>query len=371
MRLIGLALLFVLGATTLLPGQNSTFERQDNIIPNAGFERYSGTPIGWFYKGQHFSTVMKYWNSATGASPDIFGPKVRVPSHWAAKGFGDQQPHNGESMVGITVFGCEQGKPHCREYIQIQMSEPLVIGQNYYAEFWVNHLPRSLQTDNLGMYFSEEQVKMKIDAPLKFSPQIEANHIVSAASKSWVKISGRFTAETEASYLIIGNFYPDSLTQVKKPVANHLNYAYYYIDDVLVKKEEPILTVPLKPDDLSQITIEEGKIVQLKNIFFDHDKSELLPRSYIELHKLRQLMLDHPTMIIEISGHTDAVGNFDYNLYLSRKRAQSVVEFLNNNGVARKRTRYKGYGNMQPVASNDTEEGRSLNRRVEFLIIHK
>jgi len=112
----------------------------ENIVPNPGFESYSGTPIGWFYKGKHFTDVMKYWDSATSASPDVFGPKVRVPAHWAAKGFGKQSAHLGKSMAGITAYGCEEGKPHCREYIQIQLEEPLVIGQGYYAEFYVSHL---------------------------------------------------------------------------------------------------------------------------------------------------------------------------------------------------------------------------------------
>ncbi|MFT5384016.1 MAG: outer membrane protein OmpA-like peptidoglycan-associated protein [Saprospiraceae bacterium] len=74
-------------------------------------------------------------------------------------------------------------------------------------------------------------------------------------------------------------------------------------------------------------------------------------------------------MVIEIRGHTDSMGEDNYNMYLSRKRAKAVVEFLNENGISRSRTRYKGFGNTDPVATNQSEEGRQLNRRVEFLII--
>ena len=80
-------------------------------------------------------------------------------------------------------------------------------------------------------------------------------------------------------------------------------------------------------------------------------------------------MVDNPEMVIEIRGHTDSQGEHDYNIYLSRKRAKAVVEYLNENGISRSRTRYKGFGHTQPVAENDTDEGRQLNRRVEFLII--
>lgn len=341
----------------------------ENIVPNPSFESYSGTPIGWFYKGKHFTDIMKYWDSATAASPDVFGPKVRVPAHWAAKGFGKQNPHLGESMTGITAYGCEEGKPHCREYMQIQLKEPLVIGQGYYAEFYVSHLPRSIQINNLGMFFSKTKVKVNTDALLDYEPQFFAKEVLSAPEHKWVKVSGNFVADKEAEYLVIGNFFPDSLTAKKIPFSNCLNYAYYYIDDVVIKKTDPFVEVPIKEDDLCCISVEEGKIIQLKNIFFDTDKAELLPRSYVELNKLLNLMLDNPTMVIEIRGHTDSLGEHDYNIYLSRKRAKAVVEYLNKKGISRSRTRYKGYGNTQPVASNETDSGRQKNRRVEFLII--
>jgi outer membrane protein OmpA-like peptidoglycan-associated protein len=368
MKQLCLAFLYLLiGFTTL--AQSSERPKDVNIIPNPGFERYSSTPIGWFYKGKHFTDVMKYWGSATAASPDVFGPKVRVPAHWSDKGFGAQIPHGGESMAGITTYGCEEGKPHCREYIQIQLNEPLVVGQGYYAEFYTSHLPRSIQIADIGMYFSKQKITEKTDLQLDFEPQVISDHILSAPDHNWVKVSGEFIAKNEADYLLIGNFLPDSLTRKRIPFDNCLNYAYYYIDDVVLRKTEPYVEVPIREDDLCCITVEEGKIIQLRDIFFDTDKSELLPRSFVELNKLLALMQDNPGMIIEIRGHTDIMGKDNYNLYLSRKRAKAVVEFLNQNGIDRSRTHYKGFGNTDPIASNDTEEGRQLNRRVEFLIL--
>lgn len=343
----------------------------ENIVPNPSFEKYASSPIGWFYKGQHFTKVMKYWNSATAASPDVFGPKVRVPTHWASKGFGEQQAHSGSSMVGITAYGCENGKPHCREYIQIQLKEPLVVGQSYYAEFYAAPLSRGLRINNLAMYFSKEQIGLSIAAPIEVTPQVHAEEIVGPNGTSWYRISGRFKAEAESEYLTIGNFCPDTLTNVFAPYTNGVNYAYYYIDDVSIKKEKPILKVPIKEDDLSRITIEEGKVVQLKNIFFDSDKSELLPRSYVELNKLLKLLRNHPTMIIEISGHTDSTGDFDYNLFLSQRRAKSVVDFLIKHGISPSRTLYKGFGSTKSISSNDNENGRQMNRRVEVLILRE
>jgi len=125
-----------------------------NIVPNPGFERFDNAPIGWSYKGSYVGEVVKYWFSATTASPDVYGPGVHVPQDWAEKGFGKQKPHSGKSMAGLTLFGCTNGKPHCREYVEIQLAEPLVIGQAYHVEFWVTHLEKSLQINNLGAYFT-------------------------------------------------------------------------------------------------------------------------------------------------------------------------------------------------------------------------
>ncbi len=366
-RIVIFLLLFVLFGS--LAAQ--TPEQNLNLVPNPGFEQYSSTPIGWFYKGDHFSKVMKYWNSASAASPDVFGPKVRVPGQWEAKGFGQQKVHGGESMVGLTVYGCTNGKPHCREYIQIQLREPLVIGQQYYLQFWTSHLPRSLQVNQLGAHFSKKEISLKVDDLLPLRPQVYAKDILRAPNHQWIRVSGEFTAQTEGEFLIIGNFFPDSLTQVKAHTPDKLNFAYYYIDDVLLKKVEPFIDVPVKADDLSQLKLEPGVLVQLKNIFFDTDKAELLPRSYVELNKLLHILQKNPTMVIQIGGHTDNRGNAAYNLELSRKRAQAVAEFLNRNGIAQTRTMYKGYGSSQPIESNETEEGRQLNRRVAFLVVEK
>lgn len=354
-----------------LCAQNTASLQIENIVPNPGFEKYSSTPIGWFYKGKHFTNVVKYWSSPTAASPDVFGPKVRVPKHWAEKGFGKQQAKQGKSMAGITLFGCEDGKPHCREYLQIQLKESLVIGQGYYAEFWVSHLPRSIQVDGMGMYFSKSEIKEPTDALLEREPALKAERIINNASSNWVKISGKFVATEEADFLIIGNFSSDSLTLTESNHYDPLNYAYYYVDQVLVKKVEPIIDVPVKEDGLSNLEIKRGKVIRLENIFFDTDRAELLPRSYSELDKLLALMQNHPSLVIEISGHTDSVGGRDYNTALSERRAMAVSSYLRTHGINSSRTLFKGYGDSRPIASNSTVEGRQLNRRVEFTILQE
>lgn len=366
MKLSYILPIFLLGHL-VLTAQTAGSE-PENIVPNPSFELYSSPPIGWFYKGEHFTNVMKYWSSATNASPDVFGPKVHVPTHWEEKGFGKQAARTGVSMVGITTYGCGQGKPHCREYVQIQLSEPLVVGQSYLAEMWVSRLPKSLKTNNLGFYFSKEKIEDITDGLLNFPPQVNADDVLES-TKTWQKVSGKFIADTEDEYLVIGNFFPDSLTLTKPSNSGSLPYGYYYIEDVLVKKIPPILPIPVPDDDLSKVKLEAGKAVPLRDIFFEHDRSELMPRSFVELKKLLKIMRQNPQLAIEVCGHTDSVGDDEYNQNLSEKRAKAVAEYLNNNGVEPSRTRFKGCGSAQPVADNNTPQGRQMNRRVEFVVL--
>ncbi|MGB0523064.1 MAG: OmpA family protein [Flammeovirgaceae bacterium] len=115
--------------------------------------------------------------------------------------------------------------------------------------------------------------------------------------------------------------------------------------------------------------LKPGKKIILRNIFFDTDKSTLRPESKRELENLIALLKENPSLKIEISGHTDTVGADSYNQKLSNDRAKSVVDYLGTKGIAASRLTYKGYGESQPIATNDTPEGRQQNRRTEFKVL--
>ncbi|MCF8360258.1 MAG: OmpA family protein [Prolixibacteraceae bacterium] len=123
--------------------------------------------------------------------------------------------------------------------------------------------------------------------------------------------------------------------------------------------------------DLFLAPIEKGEVIRLNNLFFEFDKSELLEESIGELERLFALLQQNSTMKIEINGHTDNVGSDEYNLDLSKKRANSVMNYLIENGIDHQRLIAKGFGETKPKATNDTENGRQINRRVEFAIIEK
>ena len=117
--------------------------------------------------------------------------------------------------------------------------------------------------------------------------------------------------------------------------------------------------------------VKVGSKIILKNIFFDFDKTTLRPTSTAELDRLVKMLNDIPTLKIEISGHTDNVGSEEYNKNLSEGRAKAVVDYLVNKGVRSDRLKFAGYGESKPIKTNDTKEGRQLNRRTEFEVLSK
>lgn len=114
-------------------------------------------------------------------------------------------------------------------------------------------------------------------------------------------------------------------------------------------------------------TFKVGEVVSLNNILFAQGKSEIQQKSYPELDKLVSLLNSKPTMKIEVHGHTNNVGTM--NQEISEDRAKAVVDYLVSKGIRASRLSYKGFGDTKPIASNDTEEGRAKNRRVEFVIV--
>lgn len=121
--------------------------------------------------------------------------------------------------------------------------------------------------------------------------------------------------------------------------------------------------------DLYLVPIEIGQVVRLNNVFFDFDKYDLRPESFVELDRVVKLLNENPKIEIEMSAHTDSYGSDDYNFTLSDNRAKSVREYILSKGIAPERIISQGYGETKPVAPNDNADNRQLNRRVEFKIL--
>jgi OOP family OmpA-OmpF porin len=116
------------------------------------------------------------------------------------------------------------------------------------------------------------------------------------------------------------------------------------------------------------IILEKGKKVVLRGVNFEFNKATLTSSSETILTMAYNALIANPDVQIEISGHTDNVGSDTYNQTLSLKRAQAVKNWLVKNGIASNRMKTVGKGKNEPVASNETDEGRAENRRIEFFV---
>ncbi|MBN2214801.1 MAG: PD40 domain-containing protein [Bacteroidales bacterium] len=155
----------------------------------------------------------------------------------------------------------------------------------------------------------------------------------------------------------------DYLLNVSK--YGYLFYSDHFSLNNVFQIDEPFIKdIPLQ-------TIKIGKSVILKNIFYEFDSYVLKDESKIELDKLIGFLKTYPSVKIEVSGHTDSIGPVEYNQMLSEQRARSVAHYLTNSSVGSDRIKYAGYGFSMPLTTNETEEGRALNRRTEVIIIEK
>ena len=142
----------------------------------------------------------------------------------------------------------------------------------------------------------------------------------------------------------------------------------FFLDIVDISSTDPDEDI-VRDFPLEQVEV--GATVVLENIFFETAKATLKPESFTQLEQVLKFMNSNPTLRMEISGHTDNTGSLKLNTRLSQARAESVVEYLTEHGIDTGRLDAMGYAFSQPIAPNDTPEGRARNRRVEFKILSK
>lgn len=388
-----LSLCIVLALCELAFAQNDTVTdtaKHTNLVYNGSFEEYRSCPRRVDAVG--ILTLVEGWYQPTRGSADYFNVCGSRECGVPQNKLGSQMPLEGDAYCGIYC-----SKNDYREYLQTRLRRRLHKGDSIRLSFYVSLSEESTgAVATLGGLFTEKAIYDTVRSIFLYKETVHLTdeisqtiaytyepQIVNDAERTlydthgWQRVSGTFVAEGGEQYVTIGNFFtsersgyadPDSLTQL-------LPGAYYYIDSVTV---ECLNCKPPEADDLnvdsSYLTKEQpafsvGSSFVLKDIFFEFDKSTILQQSYFELRKLLTLLDTYPKMRIEISGHTDAKGSESYNLRLSESRAKAVTDYLISKGVSEKRLQYKGYGKSKPIDTNDTEEGRANNRRVEFKVL--
>lgn len=164
----------------------------------------------------------------------------------------------------------------------------------------------------------------------------------------------------------------DTLTGIYKLELPVGTYTAIVTSEGYVSQTAPIIVEKDKVQEKNFYLVKKGMVITLRGIYFEFNKATIKPESYPILDSAAQILKDNPKIKVEIQGHTDNVGSAEYNKKLSLRRAQAVVNyFVQKHGIDIKRLRAVGYGEEKPIADNATEEGRALNRRVEFVIIEE
>ena len=360
----------------------TTLGSAQNLVPNFSFEDYKRCP-----EGISDIEAVKYWYAPTIGTTDYFNrcnyDRASVPF----TDIGYQEAFEGDGYCGIIVYDFDETKINAyREYLQVRLSEPLKEEATYQFSMQVSLAEKVwYATDNLEICLTTASL-LSEDLwhayPLNCKSQIRnPNGNFLDNREKWVNIQGVYIANGGEEFLTIGNFHSDNntkLIKLKKPKGirkKEMKYAsYYYIDNVKLIN----LTTPetITRDTIQEISInidsiEIGEPITLKTIYFEFNKCELLTESYTELNRLEQAMRQNALLEVKISGHTDNTGTEEYNLKLSLARAKAVVDYLVERGIESERITYQGYGSSKPKVNNATEEGRAVNRRVEFTILKK
>lgn len=173
--------------------------------------------------------------------------------------------------------------------------------------------------------------------------------------------------------LDIGHAATDETGTFKFTVQGGWQYGLVGEAEGYISETERLDFIELKKSDTVEkfiriFPIQKGETIELKNIFFDFDKAELKTASYPELNRVLDYLERGTIDKILIAGHTDSVGDENYNMSLSGRRAKAVMDYFIKNGISRDRLSYQAFGETQPKVANDTPENRQKNRRVEFQI---
>ncbi len=376
----------------------TTVLSQENLIYNGGFETYANCPEDYIHYLEGITELVPGWFINNTSTPDYFNrcsikSKVGVPVNFA----GTMEPHSGQGYAGMILRADSARYPFSRgynEHLQSVVTMPLERNALYCMQFYyVLGKNSGIASNGMSVYFSSSKpVFGEAAEKFPFIPQLEMTRdSLLSDREEWRLFSGYFRASGEEKYITIGNFTDYMETKYKtlidQPTAEIHAFAYYLFDDmrlfrisdpsqcpctVILNQLDSFPPLQFSSTDSSFMEdIEIGETIILRNVYFEFDKTTLLPYSFTELNKIYGILQHYPNMKIEISGHTDNIGTEAYNQALSEARAKAVLEYLYNKGIALNRMHYTGYGSRVPIADNHLPDGRKLNRRVEIKILSK
>ena len=339
MKLSILPFLYLLLCTINVLAQND-----DNLVINGDFELLDADSLIHNYlKPSEFNTQMQDWRTPSNGSTDVLNDVFSYKNI-------SLQPQNGKYAIGMVVnaFYSEKEKKMLRyyEYAQSKLKTPLKPNKKYLVKFDICGKDLPMDTSQyFGINLNVKKISNYGTSVMTMTPQVKMR---TALDGKWQTVREIITPQEAYEYITIGYF--DGLT--------HLKQFKYAVDNVI------IVEVTNSENAIAAYLDFMGESVTLSDVRFNSNSSELLPISFPELDKAVKWLEQHPEYLIEIQGHTDDKGEPENNLKLSEQRAKSVYQYLVDKGILPYQIQQKGYGEAKPIANNETEDGRAINRRV-------
>jgi outer membrane protein OmpA-like peptidoglycan-associated protein len=342
------------------------------------------------------------------------------PKAWRTTGYKAVKYHNSQLKGATTdnsyieLLLLDESRDFDRKFIQTALLCELIKDEKYTLSLRIK--PHVFHINSIGVFFSDTLIFTETNMELEnLKPDLIVDIPENIRSKEWATIEQTFTAKGNEQVIVIGNFASDSLTfthPINKKKAKKIQKKYhlhtkviYGIDDVSLTPinstpdcdlesnkikiyrdsfrhsfQQLITETAVNKDTLTTFTPNPQKekttippiheTIVLNNIEFEFGKAILRSERLPELEKIIRLMEENNKIIIEINGYTDNIGSELNNLKLSEDRAKAVFNYLAEKGIHKKRMSYKGWGETNPLADNETDEGRKTNRRVEVVIFN-
>jgi outer membrane protein OmpA-like peptidoglycan-associated protein len=305
---------------------------------------------------------------------------------------------NGNYYARLTIFNSSiEG---IRKYMQTRLLCPLRKDQVYIIS--VKLKPGNVFMGSFGIVLTGTPVFINNDLLLRIQPTIDLTghyaKVPYGKRRDWYTITVEYRATGEERYLILGNFQDDAeqeRTYLSQP-KNFTDYEYY-IDDVVLKPKIPqdpcrnydIVKQQLysqterhpqrkfnmfgedEPEQGGPVIDRPVDTLRLGNVYFEFDSDRLNLIGKAKLDSLFRNLVIEDIDSVRVCGHTDSMGPREYNVNLSSRRAEAIMQVIRDTELSGFVTEVKGYGDAMPIASNKTEAGRKKNRRVEVLIYYR
>ena len=358
-----------------------------NLVKNPSFEQNRQIP-----KDLGEINLAVEWSSPSRGTPDYFHRKSPTPMARLPKGkMGLANPRSGSAYAGFYAYTNRYTKREFREYLQVNLKQPLIQGRLYCIKTWVYLAESSNRSigalcatlTRSGATWTHEGPAQEQISQFTYLLRPERKAL---SERMWMEISGQYRAQGGETNLIIGNFLNDKATKVGGAIEfedfrnPNVDFAYYFIDDVCVtdlssnfdcncgdfdesgpKRERIVVDFRLSPKDYD---LDEA--VVLHRLSFEKNKAIFTGESEEDLRDLLAMLQRYPDRRLEIAGHTDDRLRPQESQELSKRRAKAVYDYLVASGIALERLTYRGYGQSRPVAPNSDKEGRARNERIEI-----